>query len=75
MQIGAIRMEYCNRCQEPTVQRLDRYAKEPATNIWRCISGGHYVDFRLELRELKIIVDGRTTSDPRRAKFLIEPHA
>ena len=53
MQIGVIRREYCNRCQEPTVQRLDRYTKKPPTNIWRCISGDHYVGFRLELRELE----------------------
>ena len=51
MQIGVIRREYCNRCQEPTVQRLDRYTKKPPTNIWRCISGDHYVGFRLERRE------------------------
>lgn len=53
MQIGAIRREYCNRCQEPTVQRLDHYAKKPPANIWRCISGDHYVGFRPEPRELQ----------------------
>jgi hypothetical protein len=49
------------------VQRLDRYTRKPPTNIWRCISGDHYVGLRHEPRELETLGTSLRETRPRLA--------